>query len=111
MCILVTPRANPLYDLTLPLFCGVLSSRLMRPFCAVPRSSFFVQHWTEIAQARMKSAVILGGHTAHDDMLGLLLGGEALPVHTSCLQLTPDTFDRRVIPAIASRLMDERIPH
>ena len=63
--------------------------------------ALLVLHGAEVAQARMQSAVIVEGHPVHDGLLGLLPISEALPMHASGLQSTPETFDGRVVPTIA----------
>ena len=97
-------------ELMLPLLCGVLSSLLTRPFyaaflrglftlCFVP--AFLVLHGAEVAQARMQSTVIVEGHPVHDDLPCLLPGSEALSMHTSVLQSSPEAFNGGVVIASA----------
>lgn len=67
--------------------------------CLVP--AFLVLHRTEVTQARMQSAVIVEGHPVHDDLLSLLPGCKALPVHARRLEPAPEAFGGRVVPTIA----------
>ena len=67
--------------------------------CLVP--AFLVLHRAEIAQARMQSAAIVEGHPVHDDLPCLLPGSEALSMHTSVLQSSPEAFNGGVVIASA----------
>ncbi len=62
--------------------------------------ALLVLHGAEVAQARMQSTVIVEGHPVHDGLPCLLMGSEALAMHTCSLERAPEAFGGRVVLTI-----------